>query len=311
MRLESKHREEIKSSRELKDVQEKSLNHSVLVEKAEENLESSPVAASFGEESKAEGKTDSLKYIETKKSLCLNEQQLSSGELLKQFIGEKLAPWAFFEKNDEDYPLLEFTPSEKSSGRQLSVHRSSEELANLITEEVFHFLVEEALLENQDIQFRNQICPEDSHLQVDSGDEFDLSNRKPKYAIRTNQHAIAEFLTLLVEFIMENYSEIVVQKFNAGLDVSPHEVIKHLREKEILLYACDEDTSQMGGYSEQEKDTLDSLLQFDQPLLLDVTIFKSLRSEVMVDIVKTGHFESFRRSHGSDTNTRSLSQSDF
>lgn len=282
IRFESRARDEPKSTKDRQECRDQSHDVLLMIEESDRQDLHDHMAALLAQkvdiDQSLEFCTRGKSTIETKK----HEYKTPSGELFRQYVEERIQAIAFTNTLDVDRTLLDL-PDNNFIRNEIPENKlSANEKADRVIEEIYDTLIDEALHENQEIQFRNQVCPEDDMLQGDSGEEYAYSDKLPIYAIRTNQHAIAEFLTILVDFIVENYAEVIVQKFNAGADMNASDMIRFLREKEILLYANNDDQKQLTGFSSDENDLYDTIENFDSPRLLDHVIFKALRAEVMV-----------------------------
>jgi hypothetical protein len=211
------------------------------------------------------------------------ELRTKSGELFRQYVEDRIKDNNLYSAlEDEEMPLLAFNQASSELSLVEKKELNREEKISLTAKAILEDLVEETFAENQDIEFRKRICPEDTIIHLENGEDHPESGREFPIGIRTNHLAIADFLSLLVDFILDNYTEVVVQKYNAGLEIDAAEAIKKLRQKEILLYSSEAELESYSGF------LTDFSAESVQPGslecgLLDSGIYCALRCELVVD----------------------------
>jgi hypothetical protein len=235
----------------------------------------------------------SLLNSENGDSLCTSpdakkELKTRSGELFRQFVEDRIKDMSIYgQMEEEEKPLLAFgsPPADLSPSEDRKMDQ--EEKILVAAKEILADMVDEAVSDYQEIDFRNKICPEDAVLPLEIAEDRPVSGRDHPIGIRTNHIAIADFLTVLVDFIIENYAELVVQRYNAGVDVAPAESIKTLRQKEILLFSSEAELESYTGFL-TSAESVEDLLQGLDARLLDDAIYCALRCEMMVDACDQG-----------------------
>ena len=168
---------------------------------------------------------------------------------------------------------------EKRTPLSLGLLKSSAVVLDKMIDETVDLLIEESIKEINDINFRRQICPEDSPPRFDDGD---LSRNESVFAIKTNYNAVNEYVQLLVDFIMESFSNQVLENYNRGTQIDRRDMLRALREyasrsqEETGLFLSDID---MDNKYFQEEPTVESLLDFR---LLSDHVYECLKQEVIV-----------------------------
>lgn len=145
-----------------------------------------------------------------------------------------------------------------------------EDLIFYLTDEVLEYLLEEIFSENF---------------------HFDRSNKKtasapqtpepqaPKdsmYAIRTNLNAVSEYTNLLIDFLLENLSEYLIDRFNKGVKLNSKDIIAILREEEAARVSSEDNGIFLQGNTKAR--TIAQL----EPLFLEDGLFYSLEDEILV-----------------------------
>lgn len=139
----------------------------------------------------------------------------------------------------------------------------TELLTELKTEHLYFRKV--APIEGQQISLQ---MLEDPRYVTESSDEETI------YGIRTNMNAVFEYCNLLVRFILDNYLDLLLEKFNMKKVQSPFEVLRDIREREVLLG--------LAGQQWKEADKFKSKLGPKDQFFPEF-IFESLEQEIIVD----------------------------
>ena len=111
-------------------------------------------------------------------------------------------------------------------------------LAETITEYILNELLSE--LKTEKLYFRSN-TPEiiDSKMQLNLLDDpryvSESSEEETIYGIRTNMNAVYEYCNLLVRFIVDNYMDLLIEKFNQKIPQNQLEILSEIRERENSL----------------------------------------------------------------------------
>jgi hypothetical protein len=190
---------------------------------------------------------------------------------------------------DPCHNLFDFPTSPKPQLFYQGVSQNDPEednLSELVSDDILDLLVEEAISEYQEVRLRKLVCPQETPRCLQDADKS-KSRVDVVYGIRTNYNAINEYLTLLVDYLLDSFAERLIERFNSGVSYNPRDVIRILREKEISLYSGGQEQVDHISPEQAVQTKIDSLpLSFWQDLpitpFLEDDIYNSLRAEVMV-----------------------------
>jgi hypothetical protein len=110
-------------------------------------------------------------------------------------------------------------------------------LIETMTDFILNELISE--LKAEHIYFRKLPKREEPRINVQLLDDpryvTESSDEETIYGIRTNMNAVYEYCNLLVRFILDNYLDLLLEKFNHKKVKNPKEVLENIREREVLL----------------------------------------------------------------------------
>lgn len=148
-------------------------------------------------------------------------------------------------------------------------------LIETMTDFILNELISE--LKTEEMYFRKAPKREEQRINVQLLDDpryvTESSDEETIYGIRTNMNAVYEYCNLLVRFILDNYLDLLLEKFNQKRVKSPKEVLSAIRDREVLLA--------LPGNQWKE---ISKLKEYCKPkeLFLPEYIFESLEQEIIV-----------------------------
>jgi hypothetical protein len=148
-------------------------------------------------------------------------------------------------------------------------------LADTITDMVLNDLLNE--VKNEQLYFKQQSRLSEQLLSMNFLENIRYTTESSEgdtiYGIRTNMNAVNEYCNLLVRFIIDNYMEMLVEKFNKKKETVPFEALNSIRRKEIEVELSD------NHWEEFERGTIKAA---EREFFLPEVIFTSLEDEIVV-----------------------------
>jgi hypothetical protein len=149
-------------------------------------------------------------------------------------------------------------------------------LIETMTDFILNELISE--LKTEDIYFKKFPKREEQRINVQLLDDpryvTESSDEETIYGIRTNMNAVYEYCNLLVRFILDNYLDLLLEKFNHKRVKYSNEVLGQIREREVLLALPGNQWKEIGKLKEYLKPKENFFPEF---------IFESLEQEIIVD----------------------------
>lgn len=158
-----------------------------------------------------------------------------------------------------------------------------------LIETLTDFILNELLteLKSELLYFRRVVPAEGQQISLQMLEDpryvTESSDEETIYGIRTNMNAVFEYCNLLVRFILDNYLDLLLEKFNMKKVHRPQEVLAEIREREVLLG--------LAGQQWKEVGTL-NLCKKSKDQFFPEFIFESLEQEI---IVNHGHLEQLQQ----------------
>jgi hypothetical protein len=148
-------------------------------------------------------------------------------------------------------------------------------LADTITDMILNDLLVE--LKNEQLYFRQQAKFSDQLLSMNFLENIRYTTESSEgdtiYGIRTNMNAVNEYCNLLVRFIIDNYLEMLVDKFNKKRETEPRDALGVIRKKENDVELSD------NHWEEFEQGNIKTV---ELDMFLPEIIFNSLEDEIVV-----------------------------
>jgi hypothetical protein len=148
--------------------------------------------------------------------------------------------------------------------------RKREDLIGYLTDEILEYLLEDIFSEN--FHFDRSSKKSTSSPQTPEPP----APKDSVYAIRTNLSAVSEYTNLLIDFLLENLSEYLIDRFNKGIKICSKDVIAVLREEETARASFEDQ-----GIFHRQIAKVKTIAQLE-PLFLEEGLFHSLEEEILV-----------------------------
>lgn len=150
-------------------------------------------------------------------------------------------------------------------------------LIETMTDFILNELISE--LKAEEIYFRQLPKREEQRINVQLLEDpryvTESSDEETIYGIRTNMNAVYEYCNLLVRFILDNYLDLLLEKFNQKKIRNPNEVLGKIRDREVLLALPGNQWKEIGKLKDYCK---------PKEVFFPEFIFESLEQEIIVEI---------------------------
>lgn len=148
-----------------------------------------------------------------------------------------------------------------------------------LIETMTDFVLSELLneLKSEQLYFKNILQPDDQRISLQLLDDpryvTESSDEETIYGIRTNMNAVFEYCNLLVRFILDNYLDLLLEKYNHKKFTTPSKVLSEIRDREVLLGLAGTQWNEMSRFKNFGKSREKFFPEF---------IFESLEQEIIV-----------------------------
>lgn len=149
-----------------------------------------------------------------------------------------------------------------------------------LIETMTDFVLSELLneLKSEKIYFKKSPPQEEQRISLQLLDDpryvTESSDEETIYGIRTNMNAVFEYCNLLVRFILDNYLDLLLEKYNHKRVTTPAKVLSEIREREVLLGLAGSQWNEIVRFKNFGKSKEKFFPEF---------IFESLEQEIIVD----------------------------
>lgn len=182
--------------------------------------------------------------------------------------------------NEEKFSAKQFPPDLKLATHNLKESRRAF-LTDTITDQIFNQVLDELLCEDFWDKSDQSLEAEPSEpaypLQIESRVlTTETSDAETVYGIRTNYNAVNEYCNLLIAFLTQNYSQIIITRLNKSPPINSEAELRSLRLRNERLQQQTQD------WAPEEASTGEETPPGFSSMVLDDSIFEELEEQILV-----------------------------